>query len=280
MNGNIKISIITINYNNRRGLLSTIHSVVEQMCKDFEYIVIDGGSTDGSVEVIMEYADKIDYWISERDRGIYHAMNKGIDQAHGEYCLFLNSGDTLYDSGVIHSVLPLLTSDIVIGAIKKNASGYVKKVKVTEPLCLLDFWFENPIPHQSTFIKRKICEKLHYDESLKIVGDLKFFLQAIVSLKCKCQSIDCIVANFDENGISTQVNSDDEWKRVFTEILPSSLFVDCEKMLQRDYEQFYALLKLRKYYKMIYMISVLIVRLIAWVHPTARFARKFPLILK
>lgn len=80
-----KFSIITINYNNKEGLRKTIESVVGQSFRDFEYIIIDGGSTDGSIEVIKEYAGKVDYWVSEPDKGIYHAMNKGVLQAHGEY---------------------------------------------------------------------------------------------------------------------------------------------------------------------------------------------------
>lgn len=89
------ISIITINYNNSIGLADTIRSVISQIDANYEYIVIDGGSTDDSVKVIKQYEDKLSYWVSERDRGIYHAMNKGIEQATGDYCLFLNSGDTL-----------------------------------------------------------------------------------------------------------------------------------------------------------------------------------------
>ena len=83
----MKLSVITINYNNRDGLKKTIESVVNQTYKDFEYIIIDGGSTDGSVEVLKEYSDKIDYWVSEPDKGIYNAMNKGIDIAKGEYVM-------------------------------------------------------------------------------------------------------------------------------------------------------------------------------------------------
>ena len=90
-----KLSIITINLNNAEGLRKTIPSVISQTYCDFEYIVIDGGSTDGSVDVIKKYADKLSYWVSEPDAGIYNAMNKGIRKAGGEYCQFLNSGDWL-----------------------------------------------------------------------------------------------------------------------------------------------------------------------------------------
>ncbi|MDR2910496.1 MAG: glycosyltransferase [Bacteroidales bacterium] len=94
----MKLSIITINLNNVAGLQKTIESVVKQTFTDYEYIVIDGGSTDGSADIIKQHANKITYWVSEPDKGIYNAMNKGIRVAKGEYCLFLNSGDWLINS--------------------------------------------------------------------------------------------------------------------------------------------------------------------------------------
>ena len=112
----MKLSVITINFNNRDGLRKTIESVVNQTFKDFEYIIIDGGSTDGSVDVIKEYADRIDYWVSEPDKGIYNAMNKGIDVAKGEYCIFMNSGDCFYVNDVYENVFRELDGvDIIIG---------------------------------------------------------------------------------------------------------------------------------------------------------------------
>ena len=103
----MKLSIITINYNNTKGLRRTIESVACQTSRDYEFIIIDGGSSDGSVDVIKEYADKIDYWVSEPDGGIYPAMNKGVRSAHGEYCIFMNSGDEFYTKDVIESVINL-----------------------------------------------------------------------------------------------------------------------------------------------------------------------------
>jgi glycosyltransferase involved in cell wall biosynthesis len=100
----IKLSIITINYNNRDGLEKTIRSVIDQRFTDFEFIVIDGGSTDGSVDNIRKYENKINYWCSEKDAGIYNAQNKGIKKAKGEYCLFLNSGDFLYNEDVLNKI--------------------------------------------------------------------------------------------------------------------------------------------------------------------------------
>ena len=99
------LSIITINYNNVLGLKRTLESVTGQSYSNFEYIVIDGGSTDGSKEHILKYSDKISYWISEPDRGIYHAMNKGIAKASGEYLLFMNSGDLFYNNFILNEVI-------------------------------------------------------------------------------------------------------------------------------------------------------------------------------
>ena len=97
----MKLSIITINFNDREGLDKTIQSVINQAYKEFEYIVIDGASTDGSVDVIKKYADKLTHWVSEPDSGIYNAMNKGTQMASGEYCLYLNSGDFLAEDDVL-----------------------------------------------------------------------------------------------------------------------------------------------------------------------------------
>ncbi|MFT4805390.1 MAG: glycosyltransferase involved in cell wall biosynthesis, partial [Psychroserpens sp.] len=110
----MKLSIITINFNNAVGLKKTIESVVNQTSNDFEYIVIDGGSNDGSVDVIKEYEAKVSYWVSEVDKGIYHAMNKGILLAKGDYLEFLNSGDILVNETVIQKIIPELNVGVEI----------------------------------------------------------------------------------------------------------------------------------------------------------------------
>ena len=111
----MKYSIITINLNNSAGLRKTIESVVNQTFQDFEYIIIDGGSTDGSVDIIKEYSSRIDYWVSEPDRGIYNAMNKGIVQAHGDYINFMNSGDCFSKNTILEEIYADLSFDFVFG---------------------------------------------------------------------------------------------------------------------------------------------------------------------
>jgi glycosyltransferase involved in cell wall biosynthesis len=126
----LKLSIITVNYNNLEGLKKTIESVVSQTWQVFEYIVIDGGSTDGSAAYIEAQSVNIDYWVSEPDNGIYNAMNKGIKAATGEYLLFLNSGDDLTDLKALeNNQIHLKEEDIIyfdINVIKEN-SLYIKK---------------------------------------------------------------------------------------------------------------------------------------------------------
>ena len=111
-----KLSVITINFNNAIGLEKTIKSVIEQKFTDFEFVIIDGDSSDGSKEIIKKYSNKISYWVSEKDKGIYNAQNKGIERAIGEYCLFLNSGDYLVDTTVFQTVFSeKRTQDIIYG---------------------------------------------------------------------------------------------------------------------------------------------------------------------
>ena len=101
----MKFSIITINYNNKDGLEMTINSVLGQSFQGFEYIIIDGGSTDGSIDIIKKYESRIDYWVSEPDNGVYNAMNKGIRKATGDYINFMNSGDAYHSSSALGTVV-------------------------------------------------------------------------------------------------------------------------------------------------------------------------------
>jgi len=209
-----KLSIITVNLNNSTGLLKTIKSVVSQTFSDYEYIIIDGGSTDGSVDIIKQYADKITYWVSEPDKGIYNAMNKGILQAKGEYCLFLNSGDYLYSKDVLYNVFIVnyCKEDIITGnsfPIYPNqptklskGRAYDRKQK-GESLTLYDM-YKGTINHCSSFIKRKLFDKYGlYDENYKIVSDWIFFLKVIGLYGIQVEYADVIISCFDKTGISS-----------------------------------------------------------------------------
>ena len=176
----MKVSIITINYNNKLGLQRTIDSVIIQTFKDFEWIIIDGGSTDGSKELIEEYSKYITCWVSESDKGIYNAMNKGIQRAHGEYLHFLNSGDVFYSKDILYDIFyiksynhDILTGNIINNGKELRGIGY-------QDISLNDFFY-NSVFHPSSFIKRELFYTFgFYDENYKIVSDWKFFLKSII----------------------------------------------------------------------------------------------------
>lgn len=200
-----QLSIITINRNNRAGLEKTIRSVVNQTFTDFEYIVIDGASTDGSVAVIEQYADQIDYWVSEPDTGIYNAMNKGIRVATGDYLLFLNSGDILYDRDVLKMSNVFLVKSIsfLSGNTILEFNGKQTFNPAKEDIGFETF-FRKSISHPSTFINRYMFEKYgRYCEENKIVSDWEFFFKALVLGDESYQKLPFIVSVFDKFGISS-----------------------------------------------------------------------------
>lgn len=218
----MKLSIITINYNNRDGLRKTIESVVAQTTRDFEYIIIDGGSTDGSVDVIKEYADYIDYWVSEPDKGIYNAMNKGVAVAHGEYCQFLNSGDWLYSNIVIEAILPCLVQDydILCGEIVVHLSdGSFEEQHIPTPDRLSSLYLiQAALPHPASFIKSELLLKRPYDESYKIIADWIFFFESFLYDNIRFQKLSYKIACFDANGISgSQIELREEERKRFTD---------------------------------------------------------------
>lgn len=193
------ISIVTINLNNKEGLRKTIESVVNQTYKDIEYIIIDGGSTDGSVDIINEYADRLAYWCSEKDGGIYNAMNKAIPHINGEYCLFLNSGDYLHSNDVIEKVVPLLDCGIVYGNEYKDKRG-IRLSRYPDKLDKL-FWKSTSLPHQSTFIKSELLKQHPYEEKWKIISDW-VFLKERIEEGVKYKHINMPISVYNEYGFS------------------------------------------------------------------------------
>lgn len=200
------ISIITINYNNVNGLQKTFNSVFSQNSKYFEYIVIDGGSTDGSLDVIKNNEKKINFWISEKDRGIYDALNKGILNANGEYLLFLNSGDTFYDDTVIQQFLNLKhlhhLYGIIYGNVNLEYNNMSKILKQNTPLNL-DFFYYHTLNHQSSFIKKTLFNAFGlYTVTYKISSDYEFFVKVFVNSPQEYYYTDYTMCNFDMSGLS------------------------------------------------------------------------------
>jgi glycosyltransferase involved in cell wall biosynthesis len=232
------LSIITINYNNKDGLKKTIESVVGQNWGDYEHIIIDGGSTDGSVDVIKEalgneeYASHVSYWCSEKDGGIWNALNKGAEHANGEYCLMLNGGDWLCDNnslskiGKINPVEDIIYFDAFL--VKKDSI-----IKYSYPDQInYSFFFEGmTLSHQNTLIKTSLQKQIPYTNNYCLAGDIEFFMNALIKNNSTCRHVPDVLAYFDfENGISSDPKTKDarmeEWERLRTQFFPLRLQSD------------------------------------------------------
>jgi glycosyltransferase involved in cell wall biosynthesis len=227
-----KLSIITINLNNREGLERTIQSVISQTFTDFEYIIIDGGSTDGSVDIINQFADKITCWVSEPDKGIYNAMNKGILKAKGEYTYFLNSGDKFHSNFVLHDIFitnnnkPIITGNLIRlyhDSHTEIDKGLAFERKRDNNLFTLYDFLYGYINHQATFIKKNLFEIYGlYDEEYKIVSDWIFYIKVVSLSGITLDYIDYTICDFDMTGISSQ-NTDllyEEREKALKKIIP------------------------------------------------------------
>lgn len=280
----MKLSIITINLNDAEGLDKTIQSVVGQTVFDqIEYIIIDGGSTDDSPKVIQKYASELAYYQIGPDRGIYKQMNKGVSVSTGEYLLFLNSGDNLHNNASIEGIFSELHDiDFLIGEMVFLATG--RLFEVPEKLTLLSF-MQGSLPHNATFIKRDWLEKYPYDESLRIVSDWKFFVQAFVIGNASYKLVNNIISDFDCNGISSKNRDlcEIEKELALKEMFPQRVIDDYRHFLKGSgyedtpYDRFYIKLRNYRYGNVLYSFNVLILRIIACFKKGARFSKFFPL---
>lgn len=240
-NTKVTISIVTVNRNNATGLERTMQSVLAQTCVQFEYVVIDGASTDESVKIIRHYESLFGNrmkWVSEADGGIYNAMNKGIGMASGGYIEFLNSGDCFVSKDVISRVYEALVQksypSILYGNMcKEMEDGRVIRDKsfAGQTISFYDF-YRGSLNHSSTFIRRSLFDKYGlYDETLSIVADWKWFLDIIVFKRETPSYVDLDVSRFDMHGISETnkelVNAERE--KVLLELIPFNILVDYKK---------------------------------------------------
>lgn len=278
-----KLSIITINWNDAAGLRATIESVLSQTARsEVEHIVVDGGSTDGSVDVLNEFKDRLEEGLSIPVKPIYKKMNIGTSLAKGEYCLFLNSGDTLHGDTTLEDVLmELHDEDLITGRIIFNSTGLF--MSSPEDISLLSLYDGN-IPHPAAFIKREWLLKYPYDENLRIVSDWKFFVQMLILGNASIRRIDNIITDYDTNGLSSKNRDicEQEKYKVLHELFPERILIDYFRFLkgggydEKDYDRFY--IKLRNYRagKTLYSLNVRIMRLLGHFKKSALWAREFP----
>jgi glycosyltransferase involved in cell wall biosynthesis len=199
------LSIITVNKDNASGLEKTIQSVICQTYTDYEFIIIDGNSTDGSADVIKKYSAKINYWVSEPDTGIYNAMNKAIRKAQGEFCLFLNSGDWLIGFDSLENAFDLIKksddADIYYGNCLDSEYAFEK---MPYKLSIDDLYLQIAPNHQNTFIKRDLFNKHEfYNENYPTVSDSIFFVKELWGFNTKFSYINTIISIYSVGGISS-----------------------------------------------------------------------------
>ena len=220
----MKLSIVTVNKDNAAGLEKTLASIVEQTATDFEFIVVDGASTDGSVQTIEKYSQHPAMrWLSEPDSGIYNAMNKGIRMSSGEYLLFLNSGDMFADDQVVAKVLSELTGeDFIFGNIYHSDKLGVKafKEKYTKGRDMAFMLTTSSLPHQSTFIHRSVFDRYgFYREDLRIVSDWEKLMDVLVFRHGSFRYIPIVISIYDTGGISSSNKKlyNNEMRKVFND---------------------------------------------------------------
>ena len=202
------ISIITVCYNAEREIVATLQSVKEQTFKEYEYIIIDGASKDKTLEVILQSGITPTHLVSERDKGIYDAMNKALALAKGEYLMFLNAGDSLYSSDTLQHIAEVAKNenpDVIYGdtAIVDTDRNYISPRKLRPPKNLTSSSFKNGmlVCHQAFFPKRQLA--MPYDMAYRFSADFDWCVKILEKSK-KCTQIDGFIVNYLQEGATTR----------------------------------------------------------------------------
>ncbi len=209
----LKITIITVCYNEKQKIRDTIESVRHQSYPHIEYLIMDGASTDGTLDILQEYSGYENIQIySEKDRGIYHAMNRGIARANGDYIYFMNAGDTFYDAQVISQVVSCIGEEKETIYYGKTCKIYADGLRQIEDLSKLNMSLEEVIAdgnmpcHQSIFSPRKILTDHYFREQYKIRADYEWFLYSITR-GCSYEAIPIVIGCYEVSGISSRVKN-------------------------------------------------------------------------
>jgi glycosyltransferase involved in cell wall biosynthesis len=198
------LSVITVTFNAGKYLEETILSIVNQTFRDIEFIIIDGGSTDETIDIIKKYESKISYWTSEDDEGVFDAMNKGIDIASGKWINFMNAGDCFFEHDTLAKVASLLEKsnvEIVYGNTVIKYDESYKKTKILSPDLKFDFGL--PFCHQSVFVRSDLYKSAKFNTEYQIYSDYDFFLNCFKK-KCAFSFVSEIIAIYNCGGLSSQ----------------------------------------------------------------------------
>lgn len=200
-----KITIITVVYNAVETIEQTILSVINQNYNNIEYIIIDGASTDGTIDVVKKYEDKVFCWISEPDKGIYDAMNKGVDIATGEWIYFLGSDDCLVHSRIIEEISFYLHDeiDLLSGEIWVVDEDLNLQLEYTNKFTIEDVFSGYRLPHQGMFVKNELLKSRRFNLEYKIVSDYDLFLNLYFNTDKKIKCISRKIAFYSNSGTSS-----------------------------------------------------------------------------
>jgi len=207
------ISVITVVFNGGDSFVKTINSVLNQTYSNIEFIIIDGSSSDGTVNIIKNIDSKYKQglyklqkflWISEPDKGIYDAMNKGIKISNGNYCIFINAGDFFVKNNILEKIFEQeLEEDIIYSNVVTIKNEWFDIYKFPPKLTLF-FWYYWSLNHQNTLIKRSLFDQIGlYNTDFKIASDYDFFIKATILENCKTRYINDAICCYDMNGISS-----------------------------------------------------------------------------
>lgn len=203
------LSIIMVAYNSFATVEQAISSIVNQVYSNIEFIIIDGGSTDGTLDVIKRYANKITYWVSEPDHGIYDAMNKGVRACTGDYVYFIGSDDALVDVNIISQIvaeIDMNTDILSCSVIVVDTESKMQYVMNNHQARDRGKYVGGMIPHQGMFMRRELLVRCPFDTDYKIAADFKFFLQSYYDEKVNFKFIDipvCFMATGGASGDNT-----------------------------------------------------------------------------
>lgn len=221
----MKLSIITISFNNKAGLIKTAESVCRQTFRDFEWIIIEGGGSDGSKEMIEELAsdatNNISYWCSEKDNGVYNAMNKGLEHVNGEWVNFMNAGDTFFDSNTLAMLFcKERNTDIVYGQMPRRcANGPLNNPSSMKPFLDFCHFYYDTLPHQSTYTRLSLIKRVgRFDERYKLYADWCFFAKAILWYGASYEYIPFPLSIYQGDGISETNDNYAELQKIRKEI--------------------------------------------------------------
>lgn len=231
------ISIITINLNNKDGLQKTIESIDEQKFSTYELIVIDGGSIDGSLDVIHSFDHIIDYWVSEYDTGIYHALNKGIHQSSGTYCLFLNAGDWLVKNSLSEAAMMCEGEGVIYFRCYRSYSDGRFEKQCYPPQLTMRSFYKRTIGHQSSLIRRDLFDLYGtYNETFQLHADYDFWIKTIILNNVSCKYAESYLCYYDMGGRSAQPSerSEQEINTILTSYLPARVLDDYQYWFHKE----------------------------------------------